>query len=649
MATETPASRPTHSTIPKSGNATATSGSTPTATNAVPYQLQVPPLDTPWTDKVGLNPWPEHPRPQLKRENWLSLNGIWTWESVGTTNDTSGVGSPPVGPLGTEILVPSCIESAISGLQDLNTTQMWYEKSFEVPTSWTGQNVLLNFEAVDYEHTVYIDGQQAGFFRGGYFRHTLDITQYLRQSNGTGGRHELKVFVFDPTDLVNFVIPIGKQTKNPEHIFYRPCSGIWQTVWLESAPATHISQLDVKAAADGSTTVKVHSSNNQTGTPVTIEVLGQDGDVLATGSGRSGETFNFQVNGVEAWSPSSPSLYNLTVTMGNDKVSSYTGFRTVSKAEVGGAVRPLLNGEFVFQWATLDQGYWPDGIYTPPTYEAMVFDLQELKKLGFNTVRKHIKVEPDLFYWACDNLGLMVIQDMPSMSPRVPAPDAAQQAEFERQFDILINEHLSYTSIVTWVIYNEGWGQLRTQPYPEVGIAQRIREIDGTRLIDATTGWYDDSGTGDYSDNHHYANPQCGTPFYSIQSRPYDPTRIGFQGEFAGLGHNVSIDHLWNVQAAIDTINQTYEINENLESYNYRSHQLFIELRDQIELFACSGGVWTQTTDVEGEVNGLLTYDRRIERPNVPQWQADIQGLYDAAASRGGFGNSTAAIPRLMI
>lgn len=475
MATETPASHPTHSTIPQSGNATTTSGSTPTATNAVPYQLQVPPLDTPWTDKVGLNPWPEHPRPQLKRENWLSLNGIWTWESVGTTNDTSGVGGPPAGPLGTEILVPSCIESAISGIQDLNTTQMWYEKSFEVPRDWGNQNVLLNFEAVDYEHTVYIDGQQAGFFRGGYFRHTLDITQYLKRSNGTSGRHELKVFVFDPTDLVNYVIPIGKQTRNPEHIFYRPCSGIWQTVWLESAPANHVSQLDVKAAADGSTTVKVHSSNNQTGTPVTIEVLGQDGDILATGSGKSGETFNFQANGVEAWSPDSPSLYNLTVTMGDDKVSSYTGFRSVSKGEVDGVVRPMLNGEFVFQWATLDQGFWPDGIYTPPTYEAMVFDLEELKKLGFNTVRKHvstvyaktsnlrhgriidhsacsqIKVEPDLFYWACDNLGLMVIQDMPSMSPRVPAPDAAQQAEFERQFDILINEHLSYTSIVTWV------------------------------------------------------------------------------------------------------------------------------------------------------------------------------------------------------
>lgn len=186
------------------------------------------------------------------------------------------------------------------------------------------------------------------------------------------------------------MIPIGKQTANPEHIFYRPCSGIWQTVWLESAPAERISQLDVKASANGTLTVNVHSSSNSTSTPVDIEVTGEDGSVIGTGKGTSGQVFQFDVQGVKAWSPSSPTLYNLTVTMGQDKVSSYTGFRTATKGQVDGVTRPLLNGEFVFQFATLDQGYWPDGIYTPPTYEAMVFDLQELKKLGFNTVRKHV-------------------------------------------------------------------------------------------------------------------------------------------------------------------------------------------------------------------------------------------------------------------
>lgn len=187
-----------------------------------------------------------------------------------------------------------------------------------------------------------------------------------------------------------YVIPIGKQTRRPEHIFYRPCSGIWQTVWLESAPAERITQLDINAAADGAISVKVHSSSNSTGAPVTVEVLDDDGSVLASGEGRAGSPVAFDVPGVAPWSPESPRLYNLTVTLGDDAVSSYTGFRTVGKGEVDGVLRPLLNGEFVFKFATLDQGYWPDGLHTPPSYEAMVFDLQELKKLGFNTVRKHV-------------------------------------------------------------------------------------------------------------------------------------------------------------------------------------------------------------------------------------------------------------------
>lgn len=198
------------------------------------------------------------------------------------------------------------------------------------------------------------------------------------------------MFVFDPTDLPGYIIPIGKQTKTPEHIFYRPCSGIWQTVWLESAPANRITQLDIKAAADGSVTANVHSSSNGTQLPVKIKVLGDDGSVIGTGSGSSDSPFTFKVSGVDAWTPDSPTLYNLTVSLGDDTVSSYTGFRTVSKGEIDGVVRPLLNGEFVFQFATLDQGFWPDGVYLAPTYEALIFDLQELKKLGFNTIRKHV-------------------------------------------------------------------------------------------------------------------------------------------------------------------------------------------------------------------------------------------------------------------
>nr|POE47286.1 hypothetical protein CFP56_00618 [Quercus suber] len=240
-------------------------------------------------------------------------------------------------------------------------------------------------------------------------------------------------------------------------------------------------------------------------------------------------------------------------------------------------------------------------------------------------------------------MGIMLIQDMPSLPTGSKTlsnctvvnilPDDAQQAEFGRQLELLIKQQRNYPSIVAWVVYNEGWGQITYPYYPEFGLTARVKELDPTRLVDSTTGWYD-HGAGDFSDNHHYANPQCGSPFYSINSSPYDPSRIGFQGEFGGLGNNVSIEHLWNVQEAIDSINQTYEIDTTLEAWNYRGHVVLDELRQQTELYSCSGAVYTQTTDVEGEVNGLLTYDRRVLRPDVAQWQVDIKALYAAAAGR---------------
>ncbi|KAK4077471.1 CAZyme family GH2 [Trichoderma aggressivum f. europaeum] len=591
------------------------------SSSPTPYKVQTPPLDTDWTYSVGTNPWPEHPRPQLHRDAWKSLNGIWTFQPAGPGDGDSD--SPPDGPLQSEVLVPSCIESGLSGLQLMNITDMWFATSFKIPHAWHGQNVILNFEAVDYQAVVFVNGARAGTHTGGYFRFGVDITQFVK----FGDDNSVTVFVHDPTDLD--VIPVGKQTRNPSHIFYRSCSGIWQSVWLESVPSNHITQLDVAAGMDGTVSVTVHSSNKQ-GTSAKVSVVGLDGRVIASQKGPSDEEFKFQVKQPKLWSPNSPTLYNLTVTLGEDEVSSYTGFRTISSGKVKGVQRPLLNGQFTFIFGTLDQGFWPDGLYVPPNREAMIYDLKMLKGLGFNT----IKVEPDLFYRACDEIGLMVIQDMPSLTndgSRPPNPD--QQAEFQRQLEILVNEHKSYPSIITWVIYNEGWGQLRGPPYPELQLVEVVREIDSTRLIDATTGW-NDHGAGDYSDNHHYANPQCGTPFYSTPSSPYDPNRIGFQGEFGGIGHNVSIEHLWNVQEAINTINQTYEVNDDLVSYNYRASLLFREFYDQVERYACSGGIWTQTTDVEGEVNGLYTYDRRLLRPDPRQWKSAINKLYAAAAGR---------------
>ncbi|KAL1953164.1 hypothetical protein VTO42DRAFT_3544 [Malbranchea cinnamomea] len=596
------------------------------AVSGFAYEVKTPPLTTDWTYKVGTNPWPEYPRPQLQRSQWRNLNGVWRYRRAQSRDDVTF--PPPADSLTEEVLVPSCLESGLSGIQGRNTHFSWYSTSFKVPRSWRGQHVLLNFAAVDYEATVFVNGKQAGFHRGGYFAFTLDVTEHV----SFDGDNALLVFVYDPTDAFGEVIPIGKQTLNPSHIFYTPCSGIWQSVWIEAGPSNYITQLDVNADMDGQVTVLVHSSSGES-TPVEVIVHKLNSDApLVSHEGTSDKSFQFKVPSPKLWSPDSPTLYNITVVMGDDEVSSYTGFRTVSRGRINGVERPLLNGKFLFQFGTLDQGYWPDGLHTPPSREAMEYDLKVLKRIGFNMLRKHIKIETPLFYRACDELGLLLIQDMPSMNIHNGArPNAAQQAEFGRQLELMINQFKSYPSIVTWVIYNEGWGQLGGAP--EYGLTERVRKIDPTRLVDAVSGW-NDNGAGDFHDNHHYAAPQCGAPFYSRINTPYDSKRIGIQGEFGGIGHNVSIEHLWNVQAAIDTIDETYELADSIDVWNYRAHVLLSEILDHTKRFACSGGVWTQTTDVEGEVNGLMTYDRRILRVDEKQWKTDIQALYDAAKAR---------------
>ncbi|KAF7171694.1 hypothetical protein CNMCM5623_004008 [Aspergillus felis] len=621
---------------------------------AAKYAPKVPPLDTDWTSKVGTNPWPEYPRPQLERSEWQNLNGIWQYQNAA---GLEAVQAPPFGQaLANEVLIPSCLESALSGslvpfdwtsreidhnagIQGNHTLYSWLSTTFTVSKQWKHQNVLLNFAAVDYEATVFVNGKQAGFNRGGYFSFTLDITQFV----SFDGANELLVFVHDPTDSGDYVIPIGKQRLIPAHIFYTPCSGIWQSVWIESAPANYITELDISAGMDGQVNVTALSASGQS-TPVDITVFdGASDKQVASHKGTSDQPFSFKVDSPKLWSPDSPTLYNISVKMGADDVKSYTGFRTISKGTVNGVLRPLINGKFTFVFGTLDQGYWPDGIYTPPNREAMVYDLHFLKSLGFNMLRKHIKVEPALFYRACDEIGLLVIQDMPSLRPlqsrKLPnctdqtiLPDAAQQEEFNRQLELLVKQHRSYPSIFSWIIYNEGWGQL-TDYYPEIELTERVRQLDPTRLVDATSGWID-HGHGDFSDNHHYSYPQCGAPFYSIQSSPHDPSRIAIQGEFGGVGTNVSIEHLWKNIDAINGINMTYELADNFDIWNYRSHLLLSELKDQITRFSCSGGIWTQTTDVEGEVNGLLTYDRRLKRVDEKMWKDDIQALYDAAKAR---------------
>ena len=390
------------------------------------YSVKTPPLTTNWTYQVGTDPWPEYPRPQQVRDRWQSLNGVWSYRNASGLNALKG--QVPTGYLGTDVLIPSCLESGLSGVMAPVTANgsvlySWFRTTFDVPSDWEGDNVVINFGAVDYEATVFVNGQNVSFHRGGYFRFAADITSAL-SSNGT---NELVVFVHDPTDSEGYVIPIGKQTLKPSHIFYTPCTGIWQQVFIEPVPAEgYIQSMQLDGDMNGQVNITVFAANQSSG-DVKVQVW-DNGQEIGMGDGQANQPIVFNASNVQQWSPESPTLYNMTVTMGNDTVQTYTGFRTLSKGTVNNVTRPMLNGEFYFIFGTLDQGFWPDGIYTPPTYDAMVYDLQILKMLGFNMLRKHIKVEMDLFYQACDQMGLLVIQDMPALLPsNNPLPNATRK------------------------------------------------------------------------------------------------------------------------------------------------------------------------------------------------------------------------------
>ncbi|EJD41515.1 glycoside hydrolase family 2 protein [Auricularia subglabra TFB-10046 SS5] len=588
------------------------------------YQLVEPKLRTQWTDAPTENPWPEYPRPQLRRDTWLSLNGVWELQEA-KANDTD----VPYGKtLNQRVLVPYCIESGISGIA-LQMKNVWYRREFEVPSDFDG-GVVLHFAAVDYRSTVYLNGKEVGSHTGGYDKFHFDVSDVVKKD----GKNELILFVNDPSD--DEMIPLGKQRIVPSHIFYTPCTGIWQTVSIESVPkGEYVTDIQLRAFADGTVNTTIATSKADSGSTVTVKFHQQNGtDVIYTTTGKANTPFQFKVDfELELWSPDAPNLYNITVEVDKDVAQTYTGFRTVERKVVDGVTRFVLNGRPTFQFGPLDQGYWPDGLHTPPSYEAMVFDIKYLKNLGMNALRKHIKVEPDLYYYAADTLGIIIMQDMPAMPLRKPTE--ADQKEFERQLDILFKAHLSFPSILSFVIYNEGWGELQEAPY--VYITPHIQEfIAGQQLVNAVSGWDDwarlrqNLSIGDFHDNHHYSSPQCGTPFYSRASVAYDRSRIGFQGEFGGVGVNTTEEHLWKDDVAIADIHSTYEIDENLEIWSYRALRVIEELREQTEMFDCNGGIYTQTTDVEGEVNGFLTYDRAEDHiQDQEQWKAAIKALFD--------------------
>ncbi|MFF9108945.1 PA14 domain-containing protein [Streptomyces sp. NPDC014805] len=555
-------------------------------------------LRTPWADRVDPDrPLPEYPRPQLTRDAWLNLNGRWQFAAARAGEQ------PPTGrDLPERITVPYPVESQLSGLER-HEDRMWYRRTFTVPPGWhigSGKRLRLNFGAVDWQAEVYVNGTQVTEHRGGYDRFSADITDALKP----GRTQELIVGVYDPTDAAGGENPpLGKQRLDPSGIWYTPTSGIWQTVWLEPVAPDHVDALKLTPDLTRDT-LTVEPQGVRAGVPVTATAYAQ-GRPVATARGRTGAPLTLTIRDPHLWSPDDPFLYDLKVTVGQDRVGSYFGMRSVGVQKIDGVPRTMLNGSPVYLMATLDQGFWPDGLYTAPTDEALAYDLKVHKRLGFNSVRKHIKVEPDRwFYWA-DRLGLLVWQDMPATTAGVN-PGEAARAEYEREMRQIIDEHLSSPSVIMWVTFNEGWGQ-----YDEARIADQAKTWDPTRLVNGMSGLNlgRDGGTGDVMDEHGYPSP-------ALPPHP-DGERALLSGEYGGLGLAVP-GHAWPVQQSyVDVDPATYTDD-------------YLAKLAEVRALACRGGngaVYTQITDVEGELNGLLTYDRRVLKPDADRLRAAHRAL----------------------
>ncbi|MEV1177258.1 PA14 domain-containing protein [Nonomuraea sp. NPDC049784] len=533
-------------------------------------------LRTKWADDVNpANPLPEYPRPQLVRDQWRSLNGKWQF-----TPAKAGEAAPIGRDLPERIVVPYPVESQLSGI-GRHEERMWYRRTFDVPRNWRGERLLLHLDAVDWDSTVYVNGEQVATHKGGYGRITADVTDALKRS----GPQELIVGVYDPTDAGTQAI--GKQRLDPSGIWYTANSGIWQTVWIEPVGKEHIDRVDTVPDLRGQALyVTVHGTGGK------ATVVARDGRrVVGKVTGQVGQELRLPVPNPKLWTPENPHLYDLEVELKDDKVESYFGMRSIAVA----GNRVLLNGRPVFQLGPLDQGFWPDGIYTPPTDEALRYDLEQTKALGFNTVRKHVKVESDRWYYYADKLGLLVWQDMPAAFRTNDRP------QFEAELRELVDQHRSSPSIVMWVPFNEGWGQ-----YDQARIADLVKSWDPSRLVDNMSGvnccGAVDGGNGDVKDFHIYPGP--GNP-----GKP-SGTRANVLGEYGGLGLPL-IGHTWSGGG------WGYAVEPDPDALTTRYVGMINELA---RLHACeqlSAAIYTQTTDVETELNGLMTYDRAITKPDV--------------------------------
>lgn len=596
-------------------------------------------ISTEWATKVNpANPLPEYPRPQLVRgvssafkaepkAGWKSLNGLWQY-AILPKNEGDAI---PASFQGT-ILVPYAVESSLSGVGKRvgKDDVLWYNRTIEVPAAMRKGRLLLHFGGVDWAAQVYVNGKKAGSHEGGYDAFTLDITDALQK----GSKQNIVVRVWDPTG--DGPQPIGKQRKNPGGIFYTSVTGIWQTVWLESVPETHIVSTKQTPDIDKQQlTVSVDVSNRQPGDEVIITAFDNDKSVATQSSKKEG-TLVLQFSNPKLWSPQSPFLYDLKVAVKRngkivDEVSSYFGMRKISMGkDKNGIQRMMLNNAFAFQYGPLDQGWWPDGLYTAPTDDALKFDVEQTKALGFNMIRKHVKVEPARWYYYCDKIGIVVWQDMPGgdlggngwyrnlrikMPPGEKVDDAHElkelypglvlerkrspesEAIYSKEWKAIMDELYNYPSIVVWTPFNESWGQFKTKE-----IVNWTMGYDSSRLINPASGGNFFIGTGQMLDLHYYPGPAMPDP------EIYGNKQVLVLGEFGGMGMPVK-GHTW--------------INENSWGFSDYPHftvpekllERYTSMINAIPAFIKNGlsaAVYTQTTDVEAEINGIFTYDRKV-------------------------------------
>lgn len=554
-------------------------------------------LQTPWAAKVDKNcPHPEYPRPILQRTQWQCLNGQWDYAIIekGCVEPTQWDG---------KITVPFCVESQLSGVQKKLTEkqELWYHRDFTLPTNWKGKNIMLNFGAVDWQADVFVNDIHIGTHKGGYTAFSYDITPYLNAK----GKQKLVVRVYDPTN--KGYQPIGKQTLNPQGIWYTAVSGIWQSVWLEPVSPNHITHLNAVADIQhGSLELTLRSVANDGS--IAEAVLMDGNKEVSRAKGMPNGTLRLAVPNAKLWSPEHPFLYKLRLTLRKngkvvDEVASYAAMRTISAQRDWdeGYVRMQLNGRNYFHYGPLDQGWYPDGLYTAATEEAMLYDLQITKQLGFNMIRKHVKVEPDRWYYLCDSLGLLVWQDMPSgdygnhwdpykyNGGTDKQRSIASATNYYNEWRDIVDQCGQHPCVVVWVPFNEAWGQFETEK-----VVNWTKEYDPSRLVNPASGG-NHRDCGDIFDIHHYPQPAM---FLS------DPNRVNVLGEYGGIGLPLP-GHLWK-----EDKNWGYVKFQSKEEVTAE----YVKYAEQLKGFVQRGfsaAVYTQTSDVEGEVNGLLTYDRR--------------------------------------